>query len=157
MFPISDTFEAVREVDTSKGPYWFWIYDAETKDFHLKYCQLSYHLTTEAYKLSIGDNDVTVPADYNLAICSEEGDVDWIRPVEIVGRDFDAVVITQTLTQGVVGMESIRVIGYDPAYQYILPFTKYVVPVIIGGGKAVLLSEPDIYCRFPSLHISDIV
>lgn len=157
MYPVSDTFKEIKPLEQDGKPYWYWIYDPETEDFHLKLCHLSYHLTTEAYKISIGGKEVMIPSDYNLAISSEEGDIDWIRPTEIVGRDFDALVITRTLTQGIFSMEAIKTVGFEPEYQYVLPFTKHILPIAIGDNKAILVAEADIYNRYPHLHVSDIV
>lgn len=135
----------------------FWVYDTKQKDFMLRDCNVWFNVKTDAYLMRIGNHELLIPETYNIIIGDVEVGIDVITPAEIVGRDFDVMVINNELEAESWSLEPISVIGFESNADVIFPYTKLPVPVSISDNKVIMISSDDCYSKIKNLDFADFV
>jgi len=134
-----------------------WEYNIKERDFFL--CETSswHRITGTAYHIGIGKDTLIVPANYHVMIADVYGDLDWIKVDEIVGRTFDAFLMTNTLEENAWQIETMEVIDCVEDFIMVYPQTKNPVPVSVGTRFSILVSPADLYNKMSDYCHVDVV
>lgn len=155
MFLLDENYNAIKKVEKDRRH--FWIYDADNKDFFLRSSAFWYENVTDAYKMKVGDGIVYVPSGTHIMIGDYGSELDFIKPEEIVGREFDAVTFDRDLSEGSWRLSPLQVIGYEKEYTCFYPVINSPVLVLAGEHRTMLVSTLDIYRKIRNHSYTDFV
>lgn len=134
----------------------FFIYKLSERDFITRPPFGIECIVTDVMVLDIGGMVVRLPENMHLLIGDFDGGLDVIRLDELIGRDFDAVVVNADFAEDSMQLMPIRVIGVE-RHEVRTPMVHSPYPVALGDNKAILVSTTDIYSDVSKLAFSDIV
>lgn len=152
---LGEDYQAL-ENDQSIVKKYFWMYDIKQRDFFLQRKRNWQQIQSEAYRLVINKSYVDIPVNYYILIGSVYGDLDWIKVDELMGRDFEAFVMSNTLETGTWQIESIQIASYIET-MFMYPKTKNPMPVVVGNNHCILISPIDLYNKTSNFIFNDII
>jgi hypothetical protein len=135
----------------------FWLYDTTQRDFMLKDCNVWFNVKTDAYRMMIGNHEIIIPETYNIIIGDIEVGIDIITPAEIVGREFDAMIINNEFLPDSWSLEPIVITGFESNVDIIFPYTKFPVPISLSDKKVIMIASDDCYSKIKELDFADFV
>lgn len=156
MYVIDQEYNPIKNIPQAGDDRYFWIYDAEQRDFFLHRSYAWFSLRCDAYVLQIGKDHVNIPTGYHIVIGDIDGGLDSVTPDEIVGRDFDVLTFSRTLDEGSWELKPITVTGYVKNHTFVYPNMNSPFPVVVGERHAMLLSSTDLYKKVGNLGFADI-
>ena len=166
MILINEKYKGIKKFNDDHHAQLFWSYDfvksddpREVKhlDFFLKTCLLWQNITSDAYKLKIGDSFVWMPYNYHLLLGDFDSGLDCISPEEILNRPFQAITFPNTLDEHNIILKDIKVVGYESEKNFVVPFEKGIFPILAGKDRAVLVSSKDFYNKIKNTTLSGLL
>jgi hypothetical protein len=167
MILINERYKGIRKFNTDEHrAQLFWSYDfikdgdpkdSKNLDFFLRQCLLWQNITSDAYKIRIGDASVWLPFNYHLLLGDFDSGLDCISPQEILNRPFQAITFSNTLDESTIILKDIKVIGYEEERTFIVPFEKGIFPILAGNDRAVLVSSKDFYNKIKNTTLSGLL
>lgn len=137
--------------------FFHWEYVIKEKDFFLTWSSAWQKIRGAAYELCIGKESIVLPANYYLMIGDVYGELDWIKVDEIIGRQFEAFVMSNRFDQDAWQIESVQITDHHDDYVSMFPQTRNPVPVLVGDRKAILVSPVDLYNKMSQYIFNDVV
>lgn len=137
-----------KELDTSTGDFFFFEYNIKERDVFLVNKLFWYDSDkVHWYTLAIGRRTVELPGHLFIMVADISSDsVDWIRVDELVGRDFSTFTFSNQLIPEKWDLQPIQVLRvHEEEKSCQLPFSKNILPVMLGDDRAVFVSENDCY------------
>lgn len=99
------------------------------------------------YTILIGRRAIELPGHMYIMVgdISSES-VDWVRVDELMGREFSTYTYPSDLSPEKWDVQELKVVKIDPEEKPCrLPFSKNILPVMLGSDRAIFISEKDCY------------
>lgn len=157
MYLLDENHNSIKNLDSYIENQYFWIYNFKDTDFYLKNCTLWQNLKSDAYTLQIGKESITLPFNYYIMIGDYDIGLDFITPEEIVGREFDAFVFSNTFDPQSWELVSMKITGYEHDMSFRVPYVKQPFPVALGERTSILVSNSDMYNKIKDLGFTNVV
>lgn len=137
--------------------YYFWEYDVKEKDFFLKYKPTWQNIKTMGFGIAVDHGTTFIPSNFYVLIASVDGGLDWIKIDETVNRPFEALVLTTDFQKETWQILPINIIDIEPTYNFVFPYTRNAIPIDMGHGKSIMVSQIDLYSKMSQYSFTDIV
>lgn len=135
--------------ETRRVNRYYYEYDPKKNDIFLIKAGPMWYKTPKIrwYTLTIGNKNVSLPEHFYVMVGDIlTSEVDWVRVDETFHRELSTYVYNSDLTPSTWVQEEMTCIHIDSdLHEAQLPFTKNVLPVMLGDNKAILVSEKDMY------------
>ena len=154
---IDENYNEITTMSDTRVANLFWHYDIEHKDFFIRTCPVWYNITSDAYKVKIGKDIISIPYNYYILIGDFDGGLDCISPDEIIGREFQAFTFANNLEDESWILEDIKIVGYEEDVVFVTPFVKGFFPILTSDKRAILVSSTDMYMKIKDMTFSDIL
>lgn len=158
MLLMNDNFGGFNSIsDNDNYRHWvYWTYNIPEKDFMMSRSKNWQNLMSEGYRVSIGNNVISMPYNYHILIADEDGSVDIISPAEILGRHYTALTLDTIFDKNSFRLKPIEVVGYFDVENFIWPkLTSDFLTVKISRDRVILVADRNIYNRVKKMNVND--
>jgi len=143
--------------NVKKGGDCFWIFDIQKDDFFLKSKQANKKLTASSYQITIEDSSIWIPYNFFIMIGDYDKGLDCVIPDEIMGRKFNAIVLSNTLDESTYQIKEMKVTDYRHTMIYDMPFVNTVFPVMLSDSSVIMISQNDMYNKLKNMTIGKLI
>ena len=131
------------------------VFDLEKKEYFPYLASSWSKLKTTLYTIDIDGHTIHIPRDYHILIGDLDGGIDVIKPDELIGREFDALVFHKHFVPDFWQLLPMRVVDIQEGTIELPNVKKSPFPVVLSDKTALLVSESDIYSDIRTFSFSD--